>query len=88
MHQRLIGQRLPCAALAPAPLPPHLVRYFGSRSSQTDIRFVDEILSALKTASQGRIGMLLVLEQETGLRNYIETGTILIQAYLPRCHMK
>lgn len=39
--------------------------------------FVDEIVAALREASKARTGMLIVLEQETGLRNYIETGTIL-----------
>ncbi|MBI3292270.1 MAG: TIGR00159 family protein [Elusimicrobia bacterium] len=37
--------------------------------------FIDEIVAALREASERRIGMLIVLEQETGLRNYIETGT-------------
>ncbi len=42
-----------------------------------DVRFVDEILAALKEASKNKVGMLVVLEQETGLRNFVETGTIL-----------
>ncbi len=42
-----------------------------------ELRFVDEIMAALREASKARIGMLIVLEQETGLRNFIETGTIL-----------
>jgi diadenylate cyclase len=38
---------------------------------------VDEILAAMKEAVKSRTGMLIVLEQETGLRNFIETGTVL-----------
>ncbi len=37
--------------------------------------FVDEVVAALKECSDKRIGALIVLEQETGLKNYIETGT-------------
>lgn len=37
--------------------------------------FIDEICAALKECSEKRIGALLVLEQETGLKNFIETGT-------------
>ncbi len=44
MYQTLFGERLPVQALAAPRIPAHLVRHFGSRSSQTDIRLVDEIL--------------------------------------------
>ncbi len=37
--------------------------------------FVNEILVALKECADKRLGALVVLEQETGLKNYIETGT-------------
>ncbi len=37
--------------------------------------FINEVIEALQEASQNRVGMLIVLEQETGLRNFIETGT-------------
>lgn len=40
-----------------------------------ELNFINEIIAALREASQNRIGMLIVLEQETGLRNFIETGT-------------
>ncbi len=42
-----------------------------------ELSFVNEIIAALREASQKRIGMLLVLEQQTGLRNFIETGTLI-----------
>lgn len=41
------------------------------------LNFINEIIGALREASQNRIGMLIVLEQETGLRNFIETGTLI-----------
>lgn len=37
--------------------------------------FIDELVTALRECSEKRIGALIVLEQETGLKNYIETGT-------------
>ena len=37
--------------------------------------FIDEIVAALKECSDKRIGALIVMEQETGLKNYVETGT-------------
>jgi diadenylate cyclase len=37
--------------------------------------FINGIIAALKECSEKRIGALIVLEQETGLKNYIETGT-------------
>ena len=42
-----------------------------------EISFIDEIISALRDGVAGRVGMLIVLEQETGLRNFISTGTII-----------
>lgn len=39
--------------------------------------FIDEIIGALRDGVAGRVGMLIVLEQETGLRNFIGTGTII-----------
>lgn len=37
--------------------------------------FIDEIMKALRECSEKKIGALIVLEQETGLKNYSETGT-------------
>ncbi|HOW27094.1 MAG TPA: diadenylate cyclase CdaA [Elusimicrobiota bacterium] len=50
---------------------------FGHFLLPNELGFIDEILSALEEASQNKIGMLIVLEQETGLRNYVETGTVI-----------
>ena len=41
------------------------------------LNFVDEIIGAVQEAMQRQMGMLLVLEQDVGLRNYAETGTII-----------
>jgi diadenylate cyclase len=41
------------------------------------LTFVDEIVGAVREAMQRQMGMLLVLEQDVGLRNYAETGTII-----------
>src|SRR5258708_3277887 len=43
----------------------------------TQLSFVDEIIAAVREATQRQMGLLVVLEQEVGLRNYAETGTIL-----------
>ena len=37
--------------------------------------FIDEIVAALKECSDKRIGALVALEQEIGLKNYVDTGT-------------
>src|SRR5262249_30174149 len=41
------------------------------------LAFVDEIVGAVREATQRQMGLLLVLEQEVGLRNYSETGTLI-----------
>lgn len=41
------------------------------------LSFVDEIIGAIQEAMQKQMGMLLVLEQDVGLRNYSETGTMI-----------
>ncbi len=41
------------------------------------LSFIDEILGAVQEAMQRQMGLLLVLEQDVGLRNYAETGTLI-----------
>ncbi|HVO33652.1 MAG TPA: diadenylate cyclase CdaA [Elusimicrobiota bacterium] len=41
----------------------------------TRLSFVDEIIGAVGEAMQRQMGMLIVLEQDVGLRNYADTGT-------------
>ncbi len=43
----------------------------------SELGFVNETIEAVKDFSDRHIGALIVLEQDTGLRNYIETGTII-----------
>ncbi|MBU2568165.1 MAG: diadenylate cyclase CdaA [Elusimicrobia bacterium] len=42
-----------------------------------ELKFINEIMSAIKEMSQNRTGGLIVLQQETGLRDFIETGCII-----------
>jgi diadenylate cyclase len=49
----------------------------------SEMSFVNEIVEAVREFSQKHIGALIVLERETGLRNYIETGTI-VNAHVSR----
>jgi diadenylate cyclase len=39
--------------------------------------FIDEIIKALERLSKKGFGALIVLEQDTGLRNYIESGVVI-----------
>jgi diadenylate cyclase len=41
------------------------------------VSFVDEIVGAVQESMERQMGMLLVLEQDVGLRNYAETGTLI-----------
>lgn len=43
----------------------------------SELSFVEDIIEAVRDLSAKNIGALIVLEQDTGLRNYIETGTII-----------
>ena len=50
-----------------------LVSNFNHRNETEDV--VEIILQACQTMSQQRIGALIVLEQEVGLKNYSDRGT-------------
>ncbi len=41
------------------------------------LSFVEEIIGAVQEAMEKQMGMLIVLEQDVGLRNYAETGTLI-----------
>lgn len=58
-----------------------LVRRFVTSSAQEDV--LAEVTAAVADMSRDRIGALIVFERSSGLRNYIETGTI-IQATVTR----
>lgn len=49
-------------------------RHFG-HTSPSGLDFIKEIIAAIKELAEQRIGALIALEQETGLRDYVETGT-------------
>lgn len=44
---------------------------------QDEMEAINELIGAVKEASRRQMGMLLVLERDTGLRNYIESGTLI-----------
>ncbi len=58
-----------------------LVRRFVSTSDEDEL--IEEVTEAAREMSQRKIGALIVLERNTGLRSYIETGE-LIQARISR----
>lgn len=58
-----------------------LVRRFVSSSAQDEM--LSEVVAAVAEMSKDRIGALITFERSSGLRNYIETGT-LIQANVTR----
>ena len=43
----------------------------------SELGFVNEVIEAVKEFNNEHTGALVVFEQDTGLRNYIETGTII-----------
>lgn len=49
----------------------------GRILTPNQMAFVDEIMETIREACQRQMGMLLVLEQDVGLRNYAETGTMI-----------
>ena len=42
-----------------------------------EMRVINELVGAVKEGSRRQMGMLLVIERDTGLRNYLESGTII-----------
>lgn len=49
----------------------------GRLFSAQRLSFIDEIIPALSEFHKKRIGALIVFENDTGLREYIETGTVI-----------
>ena len=52
-----------------------LIRRFMSSSAQSQM--VSELVEAVMEMSRARMGALIVFERSTGLRSYIETGTVI-----------
>src|SRR3989344_3434233 len=48
--------------------------FLGSGAGQIDRLVVDEIAKAASRMARDRIGALIVIERETGLKNFIDTG--------------
>ncbi len=51
--------------------------FFTTTNTIEEVAIIEDICQAAATLAQQRIGALIVLERETGLKNYIEAGTIL-----------
>jgi diadenylate cyclase len=49
--------------------------FFSTSSSEAERAMVDEIARAATRLARERVGALIVLERETGLKNFIETGS-------------
>lgn len=47
------------------------------RPVQEEMKVINEIVAAVKEGARRQMGMLIVAERDTGLRNYIESGTVL-----------
>jgi len=43
----------------------------------TEYSFIPHTIEAIKIASKQKLGMLIVLEQDMGLKNYVETGVVI-----------
>ncbi len=51
--------------------------FFTTTNTIEEVAIIEDICQAAATLAQQRVGALIVLERETGLKNYIEAGTIL-----------
>lgn len=51
--------------------------FFTSTNTIEEVAIVEEICQAAQTLANARVGALIVLERETGLKNYVEAGTVL-----------
>ena len=49
--------------------------FFSSSSAEEEREMVDELAKAATRLAKERIGALLVIERETGLKNFIDTGS-------------
>jgi len=51
--------------------------FFSSSSAEEEKEMVDEIARAATRLARERVGALIVIERETGLKNFIDTGSFL-----------
>jgi len=66
--------------------------FFSSMRKIKDIRVTDEVLKASYSMAEKRVGAIIVIERETGLKNYLEEGVrldakvtheLLVSIFLP-----
>src|SRR6478735_702721 len=51
--------------------------FFTTTNTIEEVAIIEEVCQAASALAHQRVGALIVLERETGLKNYIEAGTIL-----------
>src|ERR1700722_16890091 len=51
--------------------------FFTTTNTIEEVAIIEDICQAASLLAQERVGALIVLERETGLKNYIEAGTML-----------
>ena len=51
--------------------------FFTTTNTIEEVAIIEDICQAASLLAQQRVGALIVLERETGLKNYVEAGTIL-----------
>jgi len=51
--------------------------FFSTTNTIEEVAIIEEVCQSAAVLAQQRVGALIVLERETGLKNYIEAGTIL-----------
>ena len=51
--------------------------FFTTTNTIEEVAIIEEICQAASGLAHSRVGALIVLERETGLKNYIEAGTVL-----------
>ena len=51
--------------------------FFTSTNSIEEVAIIEDICQAAAVLAHQRVGALIVLERETGLKNYVEAGTVL-----------
>ncbi|OVE78246.1 TIGR00159 family protein [bacterium F11] len=52
-------------------------RTAGRFVATSEMQAVNELIGAVKEGSRRQMGMLIVIERDTGLRNYVESGTLI-----------
>ena len=56
--------------------------FFQSTNSIEEVAIIEELCQAAHILAKQRVGALIVLERETGLKNYIEAGTAMSTGFM------